>query len=113
MNMTKVQHLCFIIHKFKTFLLGAKAVRQMEYASAFQAVWISAVMLWQTRGLVLWDQYAGELKGKIPTAVKGYVLQSLPWRFSEINRKKWTKNWVILDMSSDQFRSVPLEQIPQ
>lgn len=68
--MSKVQHLCFIIHEFKTFLPSAKAVRQMEYASAFQAVWISAMMLWQTCGLVLWDQYAGEVRGKIPAAMK-------------------------------------------
>lgn len=37
-NMSKVQYLCFIIHKFKKFLPAAKEGRQMEQASAFQTV---------------------------------------------------------------------------
>lgn len=54
-NMSKVQYLCFIIHKFKKFLPAAKEGRQMEQASAFQTVWLSAVMLWQICGLMLWE----------------------------------------------------------
>lgn len=69
-NMSKDQHLCFIIPKLKKFLPAAKEGRQMEHASAFQAVWLSAVMLWQTCGPVLWEQYTGEVRGKIPTAIK-------------------------------------------
>lgn len=45
MNMREVQYLCFIIHKFKIFLPGAKAVRQMEYISAFRSVQVSAMLL--------------------------------------------------------------------